>query len=63
MFFIDLAALTDPRFRADGGCVGTRIDGANPDPLVSLLTFIAGKKMLLVLDNCEHVVDVAAPPG
>jgi predicted ATPase len=31
------------------------------DPLVSLLAFIGGRKILLVLDNCEHVIDVAAP--
>jgi predicted ATPase len=30
------------------------------DPLVSLLAFIGDKKILLVLDNCEHVIGVAA---
>jgi predicted ATPase len=31
------------------------------DPLVGLLAFIGERKILLVLDNCEHVIDVAAP--
>jgi predicted ATPase len=30
------------------------------DPLVSLLAFIGDKKILLVLDSCEHVIGVAA---
>src|SRR6202035_5253676 len=30
------------------------------DPVVSLLAFIGDKKILLVLDNCEHVIGVAA---
>jgi predicted ATPase len=30
------------------------------DPLRSLPTFIGDKKILLVLDNCEHVIDSAA---
>jgi len=30
------------------------------DPLRSLAAFIGDKKILLVLDNCEHVIDIAA---
>src|SRR5271169_5053397 len=30
------------------------------DPLVGLLAFIGDKKILLVLDNCDHVIGVAA---
>jgi predicted ATPase len=30
------------------------------DPLVGLLAFIGDRKILLVLDNCEHVIGVAA---
>jgi predicted ATPase/DNA-binding winged helix-turn-helix (wHTH) protein len=60
VFFIDLAALTDARLvptavaRALGLMVPAR------DPLRSLAAFIGDKKMLLVLDNCEHVIDAAA---
>ena len=31
-----------------------------PDPLLSLLNFIGDRKLLLVLDNCEHVIEVVA---
>jgi hypothetical protein len=32
VFFVDLAALTDPQNRADSGCIGTRARGAHPRP-------------------------------
>jgi predicted ATPase/DNA-binding winged helix-turn-helix (wHTH) protein len=60
VFFVDLAALTDPQLApiavasALGFMVQTR------DPVVGLLAFIGNKKILLVLDNCEHVIGVAA---
>ena len=61
VFFIDLAALTDPHLvpMAVGSALGFMVQ--TQDPLVSLLAFIDGRKILLVLDNCEHVIDVAAP--
>jgi predicted ATPase/DNA-binding winged helix-turn-helix (wHTH) protein len=60
VFFVDLAALTDARLvptavaRALGFMVHTH------DPLRSLPAFIGDRKILLVLDNCEHVIDSAA---
>jgi len=60
VFFVDLAALTDARLvptavaRALGFMVQT------DDPLRSLPAFIGERKILLVLDNCEHVIDTAA---
>jgi predicted ATPase/DNA-binding winged helix-turn-helix (wHTH) protein len=60
VFFIDLAALTDPQLvpTAVASALGFMVQ--TQDPLVSLLAFIADKKILLVLDNCEHVIGVAA---
>jgi len=60
VFFIDLATLTDAKLvpttvaRALGLVVQTK------DPLRSLPDFIGDRKILLVLDNCEHVIDSAA---
>jgi predicted ATPase/DNA-binding winged helix-turn-helix (wHTH) protein len=60
VFFVDLAALTDARLvpttvaRALGLMVHTQ------DPLRSLPAFIGDQKILLVLDNCEHVINSAA---
>jgi predicted ATPase/DNA-binding winged helix-turn-helix (wHTH) protein len=60
VFFIDLAALTDPQLvpTAVASALGFMVQ--TQDPLVGLLAFISDRKLLLVLDNCEHVVGVAA---
>ena len=60
VYFVDLAALTDAKLvpttvaRALGFMMQTK------DPLRSLPAFIGDRKILLVLDNCEHVIDAAA---
>jgi predicted ATPase/DNA-binding winged helix-turn-helix (wHTH) protein len=60
VYFVDLAALTDARL------VPTTIASAlgfmvqTKDPLGSLPAFIGDRKILLVLDNCEHVIQSAA---
>ncbi|MCK1796178.1 AfsR family transcriptional regulator [Streptomyces sp. XM4193] len=38
----------------------TVTDSAPPDPLAELAELCVGRRMLLLLDNCEHVVDAAA---
>jgi predicted ATPase/DNA-binding winged helix-turn-helix (wHTH) protein len=60
VFFIDLAALTDPQLvpTAVASALGLMLQ--TRDPLVGLLAFIGDRKILLVLDNCEHVIGVAA---
>ena len=60
VFFIDLAMLTDPQLvsTAVASALGFRCRPMTR--FVSLLAFIGDKKILLVLDNCEHVIDVAA---
>ena len=60
VFFIDLAALADPQLVPTAVASALGLVVRTSDPLVSLLAFIEGKKMLLVLDNCEHVIDVVA---
>jgi predicted ATPase/DNA-binding winged helix-turn-helix (wHTH) protein len=60
VFFIDLAALTDPQLvpTAVASALGLMVQ--TQDPHVGLLAFIGDRKILLVLDNCEHVIGVAA---
>jgi predicted ATPase/DNA-binding winged helix-turn-helix (wHTH) protein len=60
VFFIDLAALNDPQLvpTAVASALGCMVQAQNP--LLSLLAFLGDKKVLLVLDNCEHVIDAAA---
>src|SRR5271155_1679299 len=60
VFFIDLAALTDPQLVPTAVASAPRLTVQHHDPLVGLLAFIGDRKILLVLDNCEHVISVAA---
>jgi len=58
--FVDLSPLTDPLLvpSALATMLGVAVRSENPIP--SLIAFLAGKQMLLVLDSCEHVVAAAA---
>src|ERR1700691_3377750 len=60
VFFIDLAALTDPQLVPTAVASGLGLTVQTQDPLVGLLAFIGDRKILFVLDNCEHVISVAA---
>lgn len=59
--FVELAALDDPRLvlAAVASALGLVLPAAAP--LVAMASFLrARQRMLLVLDNCEHVIDAAA---
>jgi predicted ATPase/DNA-binding SARP family transcriptional activator len=53
---VPLAVLGSLGLRETGMLPG----GAQADPVDRLLTALEGRRVLLVLDNCEHVVDAAA---
>jgi predicted ATPase/DNA-binding winged helix-turn-helix (wHTH) protein len=60
VFFVDLGALTDPGLvpTAVASALGIMVQAQ--DPFLSLLAFLGKRRVLLVLDNCEHVIDAAA---
>src|SRR5713101_7526525 len=60
IWFIDLAPLTDPRLvpRTLATVVGLEIRAE--DSLPSLVASLSDKRMLVILDNCEHVIEAAA---
>jgi predicted ATPase len=60
VFFVDLAALTNPQLVPTAVASVLGFELQTQDPLVGLLAFIGVRKILLVLDNCEHVIGVAA---
>src|SRR5271154_3678023 len=60
VFFADLAALTDPQLVPTVVASALGLMAPTQDPIVGLLAFIGDKKILLVLDNCDHVIGVAA---
>jgi len=58
--FIDLAPLADPLLvpSAMATMLGVPVRSENPIP--SLIAFLSGKQMLIVLDSCEHLVSAVA---
>src|SRR5271166_2666844 len=60
VWLIDLAPISDPRQAAMAAAANLRIEIRSADPLRELLAAIRDKRMLLVLDNCEHLIDAAA---
>jgi predicted ATPase len=60
-WFVELASLSDPDLvpSAVAGALRLRL-GANIISPETVARAIAEKKLLLVLDNCEHVIDAAA---
>jgi predicted ATPase/DNA-binding winged helix-turn-helix (wHTH) protein len=58
---VDLASLSDPDLVPSrvAGVLGLRLGSKTISP-EAVARAIAGKKLLLVLDNCEHVIEAAA---
>jgi diguanylate cyclase (GGDEF)-like protein len=58
--FVALGALTRTTMVYSALAGALRIEpGRNPDPRARVLTFLRGRRMLLVLDNAEHLPDLA----
>lgn len=58
--FVDLAPVTAPSLVASAlaTALGSGVRSDNPIP--SLIAWLAGKHMLIVLDSCEHLIDAVA---
>ena len=59
--FVDLAALSDPDLVITSILLMLGLPAQTDDPLPALLAHVRDKRMLLILDNCEHVIAAAAP--
>jgi predicted ATPase/class 3 adenylate cyclase/DNA-binding winged helix-turn-helix (wHTH) protein len=61
VWFVGLASLPDPELvpSALGTVLGISLSGANP--ISALAAWLRDKQMLIVLDNCEHVIGAVAP--
>ena len=60
VWFIDLAPLTDPRQVPSTVAAALDLEIHAADPLPSLVDRLRDIRMLLVLDNCEHVIEASA---
>jgi predicted ATPase len=58
--FFDLGPLNDPRLvpSALASMLGLLVHSDDPTP--SLINFLRDRRMLLILDSCEHVIETAA---
>lgn len=58
--FVDLAPLSDPSLVPSTLATILGVGVRSDNPLPSLLAFLRDKSPLIVLDNCEHVIEAAA---
>jgi len=60
VYFVDLESLTDSRHVA--GAVATSLGVAlkSKDPGLELVDLVRSKRLLIILDSCEHVIDAVA---
>jgi predicted ATPase/DNA-binding winged helix-turn-helix (wHTH) protein len=60
VWLIDLAPLDNSRLVPSTVASAIGMEVRSEDPVPGLLALLRNKRMLLVLDNCEHVLDAAA---
>jgi len=61
IWWVELAPLTDPSLVPSAVAKALGLDGRSDQPLTETLKrFFRSRKVLLVLDNCEHLVDACA---
>jgi predicted ATPase/DNA-binding winged helix-turn-helix (wHTH) protein len=58
--FIDLSPLREPPLVASALASMLGILVQSSDPIPSLVAFLKQKRMLIILDSCEHVIEAAA---
>jgi predicted ATPase/DNA-binding winged helix-turn-helix (wHTH) protein len=60
VYFVDLEGLTDPRHVA--GAIATSLGLAltSKDPGLELVDLVRSQRFLIILDNCEHVIEAVA---
>jgi predicted ATPase/DNA-binding winged helix-turn-helix (wHTH) protein len=60
VLFVDLGALNDPQLVPSALSSMLGVMAHPSDPTSSLVAFLRDKRLLLVLDSCEHVIETAA---
>ncbi len=60
VWLVDLAPISDPRLVPSAVATVLDLEIRDENLLSSLVAAVKGKRMLLLLDNCEHVIDAVA---
>lgn len=58
--FVDFGAITDASLLPTTLLSTLGLASQSPDALATLMAFLRDARLLLILDNCEHVIDAAA---
>jgi len=61
--FLDLASLGDPRLVASNLASSLGLPVTSEDPVPTLINYLSAKRMLLIFDSCEHVIEAVAALG
>ena len=60
VMFVDLGALSEPDLVTTSLSLMLGLPVQSDDPTPSLIAYLRDKRMLLILDNCEHVIEAVA---
>jgi predicted ATPase/DNA-binding winged helix-turn-helix (wHTH) protein len=60
VWFVDLAPVADPRLLTSTVAAAMEIGVSSSTPVDQLAAAIGPRRLLIILDNCEHVIDAAA---
>jgi predicted ATPase/DNA-binding winged helix-turn-helix (wHTH) protein len=60
VLFVDLAALLDADLAAISLASMLGLSVQSDDPIPGLIAYLRDKKIVLILDNCEHIIEAAA---
>jgi predicted ATPase/DNA-binding winged helix-turn-helix (wHTH) protein len=60
VYFVELEGLTDPRHVAGAVATSLGIALKSKDPDLELVDLVGSRKLLIILDSCEHVIEAVA---
>jgi predicted ATPase/DNA-binding winged helix-turn-helix (wHTH) protein len=60
VYFVDLENLTDPRHVAGAVAASLGLALKSKDPGLELVDLVRSRKLLIILDSCEHVIEAVA---
>jgi predicted ATPase len=59
--FIDFGALKDARLVPDAIASALDLTVTSDDPMPGLMTYLRERRVLLIFDSCEHIIDTLTP--
>jgi predicted ATPase/DNA-binding winged helix-turn-helix (wHTH) protein len=60
-WFVDLASVVGPELVISTVATALGLPLLSPEPVAELIAALRGRRILLVIDNCEHLLDAVAP--